>query len=68
MGVPPSSHFIYIPVVLVLGTVVGFILGSRAARDAIVQEQKRAADRAARKAARATGAATGAAEEKSPPG
>ena len=67
MGVPPSSHFIYIPVVLVLGTVVGFILGSRAARDAMVQEQKRVADRAARKAARAAGGGPGASGEL-PPG
>jgi hypothetical protein len=39
--VPPSSHFIFIPGVLVIGVVVGWILGSRAARDAYMAELKR---------------------------
>jgi len=30
----PASHFIFIPAVLLLGIVVGWILGSRAAADA----------------------------------
>ena len=29
-----SAHFIFIPAVLLLGIVIGWILGSRAARDA----------------------------------
>jgi hypothetical protein len=53
IGTPPSSHFIYIPVMFVLGIVLGFILGSRATRDAIAFEQKKADEREARKAARA---------------
>ena len=53
MNLPPSSHFIYIPVILVLGVVLGFILGAKATRDAVALEQRRQADRAARRAARA---------------
>ena len=34
MGVPTSAHFIYIPFVLLIGIVIGFILGGRAARKA----------------------------------
>jgi hypothetical protein len=52
IGVPPSSHFIYIPVIFVLGIVLGFIFGSKAARDAIAFEAKKAQEREARKAAR----------------
>jgi hypothetical protein len=52
IGVPPSSHFIYIPVIVVLGIVLGFMLGARATRDAIALEQRKAAEREARRAAR----------------
>ena len=34
MQLPPSSHFIYIPAIFVLGIVLGFIFGSRATREA----------------------------------
>jgi hypothetical protein len=34
MGVPSAAHFIFIPSVLIIGVVIGWILGSRAARDA----------------------------------
>ena len=54
IGVPPSSHFIYIPVILVLGIVLGFVLGARATRDAIALEARKAAEREARRAARDT--------------
>jgi hypothetical protein len=37
----PSSHFIFIPGVLILGVVIGWILGSRAARDAYASELRR---------------------------
>ena len=33
-----SAHFIFIPVVLFVGIVIGWILGSRAARDAFAVE------------------------------
>jgi hypothetical protein len=52
IGVPPSSHFIYIPVIFILGITLGFIMGARATRDAINFEAKKAAEREARKAAR----------------
>jgi hypothetical protein len=55
-----SGHFIFIPVVLLLGLVIGFIIGGRAARDAYQMELKRdeerkkaKVDREARRAARA---------------
>lgn len=51
-----SAHFIYIPMVLLVGMVIGFVLGGRAARDAMElarrQEEKRAAARAEREARR----------------
>ena len=37
----PASHFIFIPGVLLVGVVIGWILGSRAARDAFAVELKR---------------------------
>jgi hypothetical protein len=52
MGVPTSAHLIYIPFVLLIGIVIGFILGGRAARDAQAEEARKAEARAARKAAR----------------
>ena len=36
-----SAHFIFIPVVLFIGIVIGWILGSRAAQDAIAMELKK---------------------------
>jgi hypothetical protein len=36
-----AGHFIFIPAVLLVGIVVGWILGSRAARDAYAAELKR---------------------------
>ena len=48
-----SAHFIFIPGVLLVGFVLGFILGGRAARDQQVLDQKRAAEREATRAARA---------------
>ena len=47
---PSSAHLLFIPAVLVLGIVIGWILGSRAARDAFAMELKRREERAARKA------------------
>ena len=48
----PAGHFIYIPAILLLGLVVGWILGSRAAADAYAAELRRREERAARKKAR----------------
>jgi hypothetical protein len=36
-----SAHFIFIPVVLFIGVVIGWILGSRAAQDAFAMEMKK---------------------------
>jgi hypothetical protein len=57
IGLPPSSHFIYIPVVIVLGIVLGFIMGSKAVKDQIALDARKAAEREARKAAREARAA-----------
>ena len=44
-----SAHFIFIPAVLLLGIVIGWVLGSRAASDAFQAELKRREERASRK-------------------
>ncbi len=44
-----SAHFIFIPAVLLIGVVIGWILGSRAAADAYGVELKRREERATRK-------------------
>lgn len=41
MGEMSAGHFIYIPIVLLLGVVVGWVLGSRAAQDAMAVKRKR---------------------------
>ena len=38
IGVPTAAHFIFIPAVLLIGVVIGWILGSRAAQDAYAAE------------------------------
>jgi hypothetical protein len=38
---PTAAHFIYIPAVLLLGVVIGWILGSRAAADAYAARLRR---------------------------
>jgi hypothetical protein len=38
---PTAAHFFYIPGVLLLGIVVGWILGSRAAADAYASQMRR---------------------------
>jgi uncharacterized membrane protein len=52
LALPNSSHFIYIPVIFVLGIVLGFLLGAKATRDAIAFEAKKAAEREERRAKR----------------
>jgi hypothetical protein len=44
-----AGHFIFIPAVLLAGVVIGWILGSRAARDAYAMELRKREERAARK-------------------
>ena len=45
-GQMTSAHFIFIPAVLLVGIVIGWILGSRAAADAYGAELKRREERA----------------------
>jgi hypothetical protein len=46
IGNMTSAHFIFIPAVLLVGIVIGWILGSRAAADAYAMELKRRDERA----------------------
>ena len=48
IGVPTAAHFIFIPAVLIIGMVIGWILGSRAAQDALAMEMRKREERAAR--------------------
>ena len=41
-----AGHFIFIPSVMLIGIVIGWVLGSRAARDAYAQELRRREERA----------------------
>ena len=43
-----AGHFIFIPATILVGIVIGWILGSRAARDAYAAELKRREERARR--------------------
>jgi hypothetical protein len=40
-----AAHFIYIPSILLLGIVIGWILGSRAAADAYASQARRNSQR-----------------------
>ena len=51
-----AGHFIFIPAVLLIGIVVGWVLGSRAARDAYAAELRRREEREARRTGKAGGA------------
>lgn len=44
----PSSHFLFIPSVLLIGIVIGWILGGRAAKDAYAAELRKREQRKAR--------------------
>ena len=39
---PTAAHFLYIPGLLILGVVIGWILGSRAAADAYAAQLRKA--------------------------
>jgi hypothetical protein len=41
-----AGHFIFIPSVLLIGVIIGWVLGSRAARDAFAMDMKRREERA----------------------
>jgi hypothetical protein len=44
-----AGHFIFIPAVLLVGVVIGWVLGGRAARDAYAAELRRREERSQRK-------------------
>jgi hypothetical protein len=48
-----SAHLIFIPAVLLVGLVIGWVLGSRAARDAFAAELRRREERAKKKSSEA---------------
>jgi hypothetical protein len=54
-GAMTSAHFILIPAVLLIGMVLGWILGSRAAADAYNADMKRREERAQRRGDADTG-------------
>ncbi len=58
-----SSHILFIPGILMVGMFLGFILGTRAARNQVDLERKREEDREVARAARA---AKKAAQQSSP--
>ena len=49
IGEMSAAHFIFIPSVLLIGVVIGWVLGSRAAQDAFAAELRRREERAKRK-------------------
>ena len=42
IGTPGPEHFIFIPGILLIGIVLGYILGARAARSEIDKRRRRA--------------------------
>lgn len=50
-----SAHFVFIPVVLFIGIVIGWILGSRAAQDAMAMERRKRQKREEGRGARGEG-------------
>jgi hypothetical protein len=49
IGEMTSAHFIFIPAVLLVGIVIGWVLGSRAAADAYAMELKKREERESRR-------------------
>ena len=49
-----AGHFIYVPAILMIGLVIGWILGSRAAADAFAADARRREARARRDSSEAT--------------
>jgi hypothetical protein len=45
---PTAAHFLYIPGVLLIGIVIGWVLGSRAAADAYASQMKKDAAKRSR--------------------
>ena len=62
-----AGHVLFIPGVLMVGMFLGFILGTRAARNQFDLQQKRDAEREAARAARAAKRAAAPADKSPPP-
>lgn len=54
-----SNHIFYIPLILIAGAVIGFLLGRKAVLGELEQQQRREERREARRAAREGGSAAG---------
>jgi hypothetical protein len=54
-GQMSAAHFIFIPAVLLIGIVIGWVLGGRAAQDAFAAEMRRRDERAQRQQRARTG-------------
>ena len=52
LGEMGAGHFIFIPAMVLIGVVIGWILGSRAAADAYAADLRRREERAKRERAR----------------
>jgi len=50
MGEMTAAHFIFIPATLLIGIVIGWILGSRAAQDAFAAELRKREERTRQRA------------------
>ena len=48
VGEMSAAHFIFIPAVLLVGIVIGWVLGGRAAQDAFAAEMRRREERSKR--------------------
>jgi hypothetical protein len=55
MGEISAAHLIFIPATMLVGLIIGWILGSRAARDAYAADLRRREERANRDKAKAEG-------------
>ena len=51
IGEMSAAHFIFIPASILIGVVVGWVLGSRAAQDAFAAELRKREEREKRKSA-----------------
>ena len=49
-GQMTAAHFLFIPAVLLIGIVIGWILGGRAAQDAFAMEMKKREEKREREA------------------
>jgi hypothetical protein len=65
--VPTTAHVIYIPVILLLGIVLGFIWGAKVTKEAYMLAQKAAEERVRKRAERAAERAAATEKSETPP-